>query len=223
MVPLGLGFGRIGNFINGELWGKPTDVAWAFNGQRPRCASLAALRVALEGFVLFAMSLVVFGQTAPLHGGFRGMFLLLYGVFRFFVEFYRVPDAHLGYLALGWVTMGQILSVPMIAVGAIMLFMAYRAGEANRTLNAAVPGHDAARARYGARARKTARGPGRLASSVTRCASILSPGISARHDQEAAFTLHHSRVAVVPVGRQQYPLPQGKRCLDLGRMGRREW
>jgi phosphatidylglycerol:prolipoprotein diacylglycerol transferase len=55
-----------------------------------------------------------------------GMFLLLYGVFRFFVEFYRVPDAHLSYLAMGWVTMGQILSVPMIAVGATMLFMAYR-------------------------------------------------------------------------------------------------
>ena len=55
-----------------------------------------------------------------------GMFLLLYGIFRFFVEFYRVPDAHLSYLALGWVTMGQILCVPMIAAGAIMLVMAYR-------------------------------------------------------------------------------------------------
>jgi phosphatidylglycerol:prolipoprotein diacylglycerol transferase len=58
-----------------------------------------------------------------------GLFLLLYGAFRFIVEFYRVPDAHLNYLALGWVTMGQILCVPMIAAGAIMLAMAYRAGE----------------------------------------------------------------------------------------------
>jgi phosphatidylglycerol:prolipoprotein diacylglycerol transferase len=62
-----------------------------------------------------------------------GLFLLLYGVFRFIVEFYRVPDAHLNYLALGWVTMGQILCVPMIAAGAIMLAMAYRSGEEART------------------------------------------------------------------------------------------
>ena len=55
-----------------------------------------------------------------------GLFLTLYGVFRFFVEFYRVPDAHLEYLALGWVTMGQILSAPMIVIGGIMLVMAYR-------------------------------------------------------------------------------------------------
>jgi phosphatidylglycerol:prolipoprotein diacylglycerol transferase len=62
-----------------------------------------------------------------------GLFLLLYGVFRFIVEFYRVPDAHLSYLALGWVTMGQILCVPMIAAGAIMLAMAHRSGEEART------------------------------------------------------------------------------------------
>ncbi|MDG2375713.1 MAG: prolipoprotein diacylglyceryl transferase, partial [Woeseiaceae bacterium] len=60
------------------------------------------------------------------HMAVSGLFLLWYGVFRFFVEFYRVPDADLGYLVLGWVTMGQILSAPMIMLGAILIFMAYR-------------------------------------------------------------------------------------------------
>ena len=125
IVPLGLGFGRIGNFINGELWGKPTDVAWGFmvNGQVLHPSQL--YESALEGFVLFALLWWYSAKLRP-YMAVSGMFLLLYGVFRFFVEFYRVPDAHLSYLAMGWVTMGQILSVPMIAVGATMLFMAYR-------------------------------------------------------------------------------------------------
>jgi len=125
IVPLGLGFGRIGNFINGELWGKPTDVAWGFmvNGQVLHPSQL--YESALEGFVLFALLWWYSAKPSP-YMAVSGMFLLLYGVFRFFVEFYRVPDAHLSYLAMGWVTMGQILSVPMIAVGATMLFMAYR-------------------------------------------------------------------------------------------------
>ena len=80
---------------------------------------------ALEGFVLFALLWWYSAKPRP-YMAVSGLFLLLYGLFRFFVEFYRVPDAHLSYLALGWVTMGQILSVPMIVVGAIMLFMAYR-------------------------------------------------------------------------------------------------
>lgn len=125
IVPLGLGFGRIGNFINGELWGKPTDVPWGFlvNGQVLHPSQL--YESVLEGFVLFALLWWYSSRPRP-YMAISGLFLLLYGAFRFFVEFYRVPDAHLSYLALGWVTMGQILCVPMIAAGAIMLFMAYR-------------------------------------------------------------------------------------------------
>ncbi len=125
MVPLGLGFGRIGNFINGELWGKPTDVAWGFmvRGQVLHASQL--YEAILEGFLLFAILWWYMAKPRPYMAP-SGLFLLLYGVFRFFVEFYRVPDAHLGYLALNWLTMGQILTVPMIAAGAIMLVMAYR-------------------------------------------------------------------------------------------------
>ena len=125
LVPLGLGFGRIGNFINGELWGKPTDVPWAFmvNGQGLHPSQL--YEALLEGFVLFAVLWVYSSKPRP-YMAVSGLFLLLYGVFRFFVEFYRVPDAHLSYLALGWVTMGQILSAPMILAGAVMLALAYR-------------------------------------------------------------------------------------------------
>jgi phosphatidylglycerol:prolipoprotein diacylglycerol transferase len=125
MVPLGLGFGRIGNFINGELWGKPTDVPWGFmvDGQVLHPSQL--YEALLEGFVLFVLLWWYSAKPRP-YMAVSGMFLLLYGAFRFFVEFYRVPDAHLSYLALGWVTMGQILCVPMIVAGVIMLGMAYR-------------------------------------------------------------------------------------------------
>ena len=128
IVPLGLGFGRIGNFINGELWGKPTDVPWGFmvNGQGLHPSQL--YEALLEGFILFAILWWYSARPRP-YMAISGLFLLLYGAFRFIVEFYRVPDAHLNYLALGWVTMGQILCVPMIATGVIMLAMAYRAGE----------------------------------------------------------------------------------------------
>ena len=131
IAPLGLGFGRIGNFINGELWGKPTDVPWGFivNGQGLHPTQL--YEALLEGFVLFAILWWYSAKPRP-YMAVSGLFLLLYGVFRFGVEFYRVPDAHLSYLALGWVTMGQILSVPMIVAGVIMLAMAYRSGEEAR-------------------------------------------------------------------------------------------
>ena len=131
IVPLGLGFGRIGNFINGELWGKPTDVPWGFivNGQGLHPTQL--YEALLEGFLLFAILWWYSAKPRP-YMAVSGLFLLLYGVFRFGVEFYRVPDAHLSYLALGWVTMGQILSVPMIVAGVIMLAMAYRSDEKAR-------------------------------------------------------------------------------------------
>lgn len=130
LVPLGLGFGRIGNFINGELWGKPTDVPWGFlvNGQVLHPSQL--YESALEGFVLFAILWWYSAKPRP-YMAVSGLFLLLYGAFRFFVEFYRVPDAHLGYLSQGWITMGQVLTTPMIVAGAFMLALAYRkhAGE----------------------------------------------------------------------------------------------
>ena len=125
LVPLGLGFGRIGNFINGELWGKPTTVPWGFkvDGQVLHASQL--YESLLEGFILFAILWWYTSKPRPYMAP-SGLFLLLYGAFRFFVEFYRVPDAHIGYLSLGWVTMGQVLSVPMIVAGVIMLTMGYR-------------------------------------------------------------------------------------------------
>ena len=123
-VPLGLGFGRIGNFINGELWGKPTDVAWGvlYKGQVLHPSQL--YESILEGFVLFAILWWFSSKPRP-YMAVSGLFLLLYGTFRFLIEFVRVPDDHLGYLFADWVTMGQILSAPMVIAGAVMLFMAY--------------------------------------------------------------------------------------------------
>ena len=125
LVPIGLGAGRLGNFINGELWGKPTDVPWAFvvDGV-PRHAS-QLYEAFLEGFVLFVVLWIFSSRPRPA-GAVCGLFLLLYGIFRFAVEFVRVPDAQLGYLAFGWFTMGQLLSLPMFLGGVLLLVLAYR-------------------------------------------------------------------------------------------------
>ena len=125
IVPIGLGTGRIGNFINGELWGKPTDVAWSFNVNGQALHPSQLYEAALEGLALFVILWVFSSRQRP-YLAVSGMFLLCYGVFRFFVEFYRVPDKGLDYLALGWVTMGQILSMPMIVIGVVLLFLAYQ-------------------------------------------------------------------------------------------------
>ena len=132
-VPLGLGFGRIGNFINSELWGKPTDLPWGFlvNGQVLHPSQL--YESILEGFALFAILWWFSAKPRP-YMAVSGLFLLLYGAFRFLIEFVRVPDAHLGYLFAEWVTMGQILSAPMIIAGAVMLAMAY--GRTNKEATA---------------------------------------------------------------------------------------
>lgn len=128
MVPPGLGFGRIGNFINAELWGAPTDVAWGvvFPGAQGIARHPSQLYEAfLEGLVLFGVLWWFSASPRPVRAV-SGLFLLGYGVFRILVEFVREPDAHLGYLAWGWVTMGQVLSLPMIIFGGILLILAYR-------------------------------------------------------------------------------------------------
>jgi len=125
IVPLGLGFGRIGNFINGELWGKPTDLPWGFSVNGTVLHPSMLYEAILEGFVLFAILWVFSSRERP-YMSVSGLFLLLYGVFRFAVEFVRVPDSHLGYLAMDWLTMGQILTLPMIILGSVLLVMAYK-------------------------------------------------------------------------------------------------
>ena len=123
IVPLGLGFGRIGNFINGELWGKPTDVAWSFKVNGVSLHATQLYEAFLEGLTLFLILWFFTEKKRPkMHSS--AIFLIVYGIFRFFVEFYRVPDSHLNYLAFGWVTMGQILTAPMIIVGMTMFILA---------------------------------------------------------------------------------------------------
>lgn len=128
VVPFGLLAGRIGNFINAELWGRTTDVYWSFifpgAGPLPRHPS-QLYEAVLEGLVLFVV-LWIYSNKQRSCGAVSGMFLMLYGIFRFIIEFYRVPDEHLGYLAMDWLTMGQILSTPMIIAGIILMSLGYK-------------------------------------------------------------------------------------------------
>jgi len=144
LVPIGLGLGRLGNFINGELWGKLTDVSWGvvfprsleyldktraqlhqmylagqLNNQARHPSQL--YEFALEGVVMFSVLWLYSRKPRP-RFAVSGLFALLYGLFRFAVEFVRVPDAQLGYLAWGWLTMGQLQSIPLIAVGIYLLW-----------------------------------------------------------------------------------------------------
>lgn len=127
LVPLGLLAGRIGNFINGELWGRVTDVPWAFifpsGGPEPRHPS-QLYEAFLEGLVLFLVLQWFIKKPRPA-GSVAGVFLLGYGVFRFIVEYFREPDAHLGLFA-GFISMGQILSLPMVIGGLGLLIWAYK-------------------------------------------------------------------------------------------------
>ena len=122
----GLGFGRIGNFINGELWGVETspDAPWAVivNGVARHPSQL--YEAFLEGLVLFVVLFLYARRPRPLMAV-SGLFLLLYGVFRFAVEFVRLPDDGI-YIAFGWLTRGQLLSAPMIVLGIVFLVLAYR-------------------------------------------------------------------------------------------------
>ncbi len=162
LIPLGLGFGRIGNFIGAELWGKYTQAGWGvifptdpalreFTAQQLQAqyATGALDRFArhpsqlyqafLEGVLMFCILWWFSSRPRPRYAV-SGMFALLYGVFRFLVEFVRVPDADLGYLAFDWVTMGQVLSLPLVALGLFLLWLSRR----SPTLQPVVPAKEPA-------------------------------------------------------------------------------
>lgn len=129
LVPIGLGAGRLGNFIGGELWGRPADLPWAVIF--PRAGDNLArhpsqlYQLALEGVVLFMVIWLYSARPRP-RAAVSGLFLILYGAFRSLVEFVREPDAHIGFIAFGWLTKGQLLSLPMIIGGALLMWWAYR-------------------------------------------------------------------------------------------------
>ena len=130
VVPVGLGLGRLGNFINGELWGTPSTLPWAMVFPHvdtlPRHPS-QIYEFLLEG-VLLLIILQWYASRPRLPWTCSGLFLLGYGCCRFLVEYTRAPDAHIGYLAWGWLTMGQLLSVPLLLAGGGLLIRAwYRA------------------------------------------------------------------------------------------------
>jgi len=151
---LGIFAGRIGNFINGELWGKQTTAPWGFIvdpaplypvqaaeatrlcqrfGVDPCVLHVHASQLyegALEGLLLFAILWVFTRKHRPRLAP-TGLFLIIYGVCRFAVEFVRVPDENRGYLFFDWVTMGQLLSLPMIVIGVALMAWAYRRQEAS--------------------------------------------------------------------------------------------
>jgi phosphatidylglycerol:prolipoprotein diacylglycerol transferase len=128
LVPLGLAAGRLGNFINGELWGRVSTASWAMifptGGPLSRHPS-QLYEFLLEGVTLFIILWWYSAKPRP-RFAVSSMFLLWYGAFRFFIEFFRQPDPQLGYLAFGWLTMGQILSFPMILIGLGLLWCTYR-------------------------------------------------------------------------------------------------
>ncbi len=153
LVPVGLGLGRLGNFIGGELWGRLTDVPWAMifaNSIEPGGWQSPELRAAwatgaldafarhpsqlyqafLEGLVLAFIMLIYSRKKRP-DAAVTGLFLIVYGLFRFVVEFFREPDSHIGYLAGQWLTMGMLLSLPMVVVGLAFMIWAYRQSALN--------------------------------------------------------------------------------------------
>ncbi len=130
LIPLGLGFGRIGNYINGELWGRVTDSSWGIlapdqSGLWEKRFPTQLYEALLEGFVLFSI-LWLFSNKKPQVMATSSLFLIFYGIFRFIIEFVRAPDSHIGYLAFDWLTMGQLLSIPMIFIGIYLLIKSYR-------------------------------------------------------------------------------------------------
>lgn len=135
-APIGLAEGRLGNFINGELWGKvtnsPVGIVFASGGPFARHPT-QLYESFLEGVVLFFI-LKAFSQKQRKDGSVCGMFLLMYSIFRFSIEFIREPDYNLGYLAWGWLTMGQILCVPMLIVGMSLIFFRSKNSISNKAI-----------------------------------------------------------------------------------------
>jgi phosphatidylglycerol:prolipoprotein diacylglycerol transferase len=137
---IGLMAGRLGNFINGELWGKPTTLPWGFRVMEPdgqvvvRHAS-QLYEATLEGLVLFLVLWWFTSKPRPRLAP-TGLFLVLYGFARFTVEWVRLPDANIGYLEGDWLTMGMLLTIPMILAGAIVMGVAYRRDQPSGNLGA---------------------------------------------------------------------------------------
>ncbi len=133
VAAIGLFFGRMGNFINQELWGVPSTVPWAMVfpivDDQPRHPSML-YEAFLEGLLLFLILWLVARKPRPV-GMLSGLFLVGYASARMFVEFFRVPDQHLNYLYLDWVTMGHVLSLPMLLLGLYLIATAKRRTEAD--------------------------------------------------------------------------------------------
>jgi len=145
LAPVGLFTGRIGNFINGELWGAPSNMAWAMQvpcaGRADLCVEKLGLpygteltpalhatqlyEAGLEGLLLFVI-LWAYSSSPRSAPSVSGLFLIGYGLFRSLVEFLRMPDSHIGYLAFDWLTMGQLLSLPMVLLGLALMWWGHR-------------------------------------------------------------------------------------------------
>ena len=123
-VPIGLFFGRIGNFINAELYGTPTNSSWGVIFPRldsiPRHPSML-YEAFFEGVVLFVILLFLSRKHSDRQGFLTSIFLIFYSIFRFMIEFVRVPDSHIGYIWNDWLTLGQLLSLPMMFFGLLLL------------------------------------------------------------------------------------------------------
>ena len=130
VAPIGLFLGRCANFVNGELWGAPTDLPWGVvfggsAGMMPRHPS-QLYEALLEGVLLFIVLFALSRKVPPRpRGTFIGVFLTVYGIARFAIEFVRQPDAQLGYLYGGWLTMGQVLSAPLVIAGLAIVAFAF--------------------------------------------------------------------------------------------------
>jgi phosphatidylglycerol---prolipoprotein diacylglyceryl transferase len=130
LVPIGYGAGRIGNFINGELWGRVTDVPWGMIFPSPNAGPLPRhpsqlYQAFLGGAVIFTILWLYTNKPRPTAAA-SGLFLVCFGTYRFIVEFFREPDAQLGFIAFDWLTMGQLLSLPLIPIGIALMAWAHR-------------------------------------------------------------------------------------------------